>query len=389
MRGDRHARFRAVVLTVVALMVTACTPGPGEDAPGTPAVPSGTPADGEFLITGIENLTQVAQLTGPDSAINDTEAVAVAGTDLGSMINDGERTYVVFGDTFGTREPDAFGGGGGNWRSNALAWTTDDDPTDGITFEDWARDDVGLALEVIPGEHDANNGEGEVTKIPTHGFVVEDVLYLQYMSVNYWGEAGQWDANHAGLARSTDDGATWETLDDPQWPGDSGFVQVSAVHVAENGEDYLYLWSIPAGRFGGVQLMKVPATTDAVEDLSAYEYFAGTDGDGAPRWSPEMSEAETIVEAPIGEISVMYHPELDRWLMSTLQNEDAVLFEGLTPWGPWSQPHTISTQAENPGLYSPYLNPRYVSDDGGTLYFSLSLWGPYNVFWYSADLVTQ
>lgn len=31
--------------------------------------------------------------------------------------------------------------------------------------------------------------------------------------------------------------------------------------------------------------------------------------------------------------------------------------------------------------------PRYVSDDGRTIYFTLSLWGPYNVFWFSMDLV--
>ncbi len=32
------------------------------------------------------------------------------------------------------------------------------------------------------------------------------------------------------------------------------------------------------------------------------------------------------------------------------------------------------------------MNPRYVSDGGKTVYFALSLWGPYNVFWFSADL---
>ncbi|UFU04976.1 DUF4185 domain-containing protein [Ruania halotolerans] len=371
---------------VATLALLACSnPGTGG---GAPPAGGGDPG-GEFLVTEVANVTQIAQLTGPDSTINDTESVAIAGTDLGSMFTAGERTYFVFGDTFGTRAPDAFGGGGGNWRSNAVAWTTDDDPTDGITFDDWVRDDVGLALEVAPGEHDPNNGEGEVTKIPTHGFAVEDTLYLQYMSVSFWGEAGQWDANHAGLVRSTDDGATWEVLDAPQWPGDSHFVQVSAALVEEDGEEFVYFWSIPSGRFGSVQLMKVPATTSAVEDLNAYRYFAGTDDSGEPIWSEVMDEAQTLIEAPVGELSVMYHPQLDRWLMTYLENEDAVLAEGLTPWGPWGESVTLTTQEETPGLYGPYTNPRYVSEDGQTIYFSLSLWGPYNVFWYSADLVTR
>ena len=32
------------------------------------------------------------------------------------------------------------------------------------------------------------------------------------------------------------------------------------------------------------------------------------------------------------------------------------------------------------------MNPRYVTEGGRRIHFSLSLWGPYNVFWFSADL---
>jgi hypothetical protein len=33
------------------------------------------------------------------------------------------------------------------------------------------------------------------------------------------------------------------------------------------------------------------------------------------------------------------------------------------------------------------MHPQYVADGGKTVYFALSLWGPYNVFWYRASLV--
>jgi hypothetical protein len=366
--------------TAAAAALVACgSTGGGPDV--------NTDPDRPFVLDGVTNVTRIAQLTGPDSTLNDTAAVAVAGTDLGSMFNVDDTTYLVFGDTFGTRDPEAIGGQGGNWRSNAVAYTTDDDPTDGLEFDGWLLDDIGLALEVVPGEHDGNDAGGEVTKIPTHGFAVGETLYLQYMSVRHWGDPGHWDANHAGLARSTDGGTTWETLPAPQWPGDSNFVQVSVAEVTEDGEDFLYFWSIPSGRFGGVQLMKVPASSEAVEDLAAYRYFAGTSGDGTPIWSESMADAQTVLEGTIGELSVVYSPTLERWLMTYSTNGDAVLAEGITPWGPWSDPHVLTTQAETPGLYSPYLNPRYVSDDGLTIYFTLSIWGPYNVFWYSADLV--
>ncbi len=380
MRGRRMSTTILAAAGATALAAS-CSGGNGTEV--------STDSDKPFVVTGVEDVTQIAQLTGA-GAINDTEAVGVAGTDLGSMFTVDDRTYFVFGDTFGTRDEGMTGGGGGNWRSNAIAYSTDDDPTDGITFDGWVLDDVGLALEVAVGDKAPNDGEGEVTKIPTHGFAVDGSLYLQYMSVSYWGEPGAWDANHAGLVRSTDDGQTWEVLEEPQWPGDSNVIQVSAAHVTEGGTDYLYFWSIPSGRFGGVQLMRVPATTEAVEDLDSYTYFAGTDGDGRPTWSDDLDQAAMVLDRAVGELSVMYHEQTERWLLTTMiDNGDAVLFEGLTPWGPWSDPHVLTTQAQTPGLYGPYMNPRYVSEDGRTIYFTLSIWDPYNVFWYSATLATD
>jgi hypothetical protein len=370
----RRKGFATIAIAVTAA-TAACTGGSEVDFD----------TNRPFVLEGTSNLTQIAQLTGP-GAINDTASVAVAGTDLGSMINVDDQTWFVFGDTFGTRAEDAFGGGGGNWRSNALAYTTDDDPTDGIVFDGWVVDDIGFAVAPVEGEHEAN-GVGEVTKIPTYGFAVDDNLYLYFMSVHFWGDAGEWDANYSGLARSSDQGQTWEILDEPRWPGDSNFIQVATHEVAEEDGDFIYFWSIQAGRFGGVKLMKVPAKVASVEDPGAYRYFAGLEEDGQPTWSQSMTEAVDVVGGEVGELSVVFSEYLDRWLMSYLTDENAVVSEGITPWGPWSEPHIITTQAENPGLYAPYMNPRYVSEDGKTVYMTMSLWGPYNVFWWSFDLV--
>lgn len=379
-RSRARARRVAAVAASAVLVggLSACA------APGLPVVDSD--ADKPFVLSGVSNLTQIAQLTGPDG-MNDTESAAVAGTDLGSMTNLGDRTYFFFGDTFGQRDPDSIGGQGGVWRSNVSAWTTDDDPSDGISFDGWAPvDDLGWAQALVEGEHDINDGDGEVTKIPTHGFAIGDTLYISYMSVSYWGEPGAWDANYAGLAKSTDQGRTWTPLDEPRWPGESNFIQVAPVHVSDGGEDYVYFWTIPSGRFGGVALMRVPATEEAVEDPGAYSYFAGTDADGAPRWDPDMDAAEIVVDGTIGELSVMRSDYLDRWIMTYSDGGDAYIREGVTPWGPWNDPVLLVPGADYPGLYSPYLNPRYVAEGGKRIYFTLSLWGPYNVFWFSVDL---
>lgn len=373
-RARRGAAVAAPALLVVAL--AACSSLTGVSIDPDP--------EKTFVLDGVSNLTEIAQLTGP-GAINDTASVSVAGTDLGSMTNVGQRTFFFFGDTFGERDPASTGGQGGFWRSNVAAWSTDDDPTDGITFDGWIEDDVGLAAALIDGDHDANDAGGEVTKIPTYGFAIGDTIYVSYMSVRHWGEPGAWDANHSALIVSRDDGWTWTPVEGVQWPGDSNFIQVATAQVVEGGVEYVYFWSIPAGRFGGVQLMRVPANEESVEDQEAYSYFAGVDGED-PVWSGELADAETIVEGTIGELSVMWSTYLDRWIMTYSDAGNAYVREGITPWGPWGEPLELVSEEEYPGLYSPYLNPRYVSGDGRTIYFTLSLWDPYNVFWFSADL---
>jgi hypothetical protein len=216
----------------------------------------------------------------------------------------------------------------------------------------------------VEGDHDANDGSGEVTKIPTYGFAVGDTLYISYMSVNHWGDPGVWEANRAALAKSTDEGRTWTQLKAPIWPGDSNFVQVATAHVNEGGTEYVYFWGIPAGRFGSVQLMRVPAATGAVEDAGAYTYFAGTARDGTPRWSAKAADAKTVLEGTIGELSVMWSTYLDRWLMTYSDAGNAYIREGVTPWGLWGDPIEMASAADYPGLYSPYMSGARTTSSG-------------------------
>jgi len=335
-----------------------------------------------FVLQGVSDVEQVSQITGAESP-NRTDRFAVYGTDLGSMINDGDKTYFVFGDTFGERPPDQIGGGGSFWRSNTIGYTTDDNPEDGIALDGMITDETGLAKELLPSRK--VDGD-EMTKIPTYGIAANGALYLIYMSVRHWGDPGQWDANYASVAKSTDGGQNWTLLDDLKWPGDGNFVQVAAYRVdnGEKGADLIF-WGIPAGRFGGVQLMKT-AEAD-IEKPAAYRYFAGTDGKSEPVWSADPKQAKTVVDDTVGELSVVWNAYLQRWIMTYLkEGEGVVIREGLTPWGPWGDAIDLVTAAEQPGLYAPFMNERYTGDGGRTIYFTLSLWNPYNVFWFKASL---
>jgi hypothetical protein len=68
------------------------------------------------------------------------------------------------------------------------------------------------------------------------------------------------------------------------------------------------------------------------------------------------------------------------------EGRGVVIREGLSPWGPWGDAIDLVTFTDEPGLYGPYLNPKYMEKDGQTIYFTLSLWDPYNVFWFKASL---
>lgn len=367
------------IIAAVALIGTlaACSGGTGKSDPRL----SGEGKS--FLLQGIAGLQQVAQLTGEASA-NKTDRYAVYGTDLGSMIAADDRTYFVFGDTFGERSPDQIGGGGSYWRSNAMAYSHDTDPSDGISFDGMIVDDIGLAKELLPS---AKRDFEEMTKIPTHGLYANGNLYLYYMSVNHWGEPGRWDANYASLAKSTDQGQNWTLLDDVKWPGDGNFIQVSPYRIErENGAAAdIYLWGIPSGRFGGVKLMK--AAEPDIERLDGYRYYAGNDDKGLPIWDADPNKAALIVDDAVGELSVVWNPYLERWLMTYLnEGRGVVIREGLAPWGPWGEAIDLVTFTQAPGLYAPFMNDRFTENGGKTIYFTLSLWDPYNVFWYKATL---
>lgn len=348
---SRRGKFAAVLALLLGTSVVAC----GSDTPDAPDSADQhqtdkLPADPTIAhkLTGVANVAKVAQLTGP-GGINDTAKVHLAGADLGSMFQHNGKTWFVFGDTFGVREPGLTGGGGDDWRSNALAYTSDTDPANGITFDGFVTDPkTGWSLEMVPGEKIDNE---EITKIPTYGFSANGAMYLAFMSVKHWGVPGEWETNFAGFAKSTDDGKTWTQPAAPKWAGDSNFVQVSVSNV--NGE--LYFHGITHGRFGGVQLMKV-AEPD-VEKPDAYRYFTGAAADGTPQWSPDQNAATTIVQDTVGELSVVWNDYLDRWLMTYIDGgtTDTSIREAAAPWGPWSDPMPLVTQADAPGLYSPYM----------------------------------
>lgn len=382
MRNARPA-WVVVVVVLTCAALAACTPisVPGGGTLPAPAEQStaqaGEPGVPPPLV--VSNLELVAQLTSEESMNQTLTRYGIAGTDLGHMFDMDGRLYMVFGDTFGCCIPGTGGPGGAkDWRSNAMAVIDDREPVDGLTFAGMITDRTGHAAQLI------RPGRDDVTIIPTNGIAIGGRMYLHYMAVRKWGGPGEWELNASGFAYSDDEGQTWvkdSASGAALWPGDSNFGQVALVHR----DGFVYLFGIPGGRFGGVQLARV--SEDALLNASSYRYFAGVAQSG-PEWSETPADASTIVPAPVGELSVLWNGHLGCWIMTYLNEHKAALVirSAAELWGPWSDESILVSGRDYPQLYGAFLHPWLTENGGETIYFTMSLWRPYNVFLMRAQL---
>jgi hypothetical protein len=331
-------------------------------------------------IVDVVNVQIVARLTGPGSN-NNTQAVAIGGTDLGHMVNHGGRTYYLFGDTFSGDTPAQ----GGFWRSNVMAYSTDFSPSNGITFDGWVQNTTGQAREVI-----YSGRTSPITEIPTGAVSINDRIYTWYMAVNWWGPPGQWTANYAGLAYWKEGDEAFTVVDSFAFPGNGNFGMVAATIRTDplgQTDEHVYVWGTPAGRLGGVKLARVEPQD--ITDINAYEYFGGLDA-GQPNWVQSEFDAPLIVGPTVGEMSVMYNEALQSWTMLYLNhNRYAIeIRQSPEPWGPWSDPIEVATGAQFAGLYGSYMNPLLVENGGESIYFTMSLWDSYDVYLVKASFIT-
>ncbi len=302
---------------------------------------------------------------GPTS-INRTDLKwDVYGADLGHMFTYHGKIYMTFGDTFGgPAAADFWSVPHGDWRSNTMAYTSDHNPRDGLKFDGMISDTPGHAKELLSSKKVAGD---EQTVIPTYGVSVGNRMYLHYMSVKEFGAPGHWTLNYSGIAYSDDGGQNWVKNSGLTWPGDSNFGQVAFVRTGR----YVYLFGIPGGRYGGVQLARVPK--DEVLTASAYRYWTGS------AWSSDISAAQTIVPPNVGELSVQWNSYYHAWLMMYLDDPDGLIQLRMAPslTGPWGDAKTVVTSTSYPSLYAPYITPKW--NDGPDIYFTMSQFGPYFV----------
>ncbi|EWC58626.1 Basic proline-rich protein [Actinokineospora spheciospongiae] len=317
----------------------------------------------------------VSKVTGHES-VNGT-AFGVHATDLGVMWSSGERTFVVFGDTYG----DGWCGDGAgpstgaDWRCNFLAVAEPQDLSAGLRFTSVVARDDGAARQVL----ERDPGSEEETVIPCAGIEVDGVHYLHYMSVRNWGVRGKWFTNYAGIAFSVDDGHTWEKPGRSRWVNRAEKDHPFQMGAFARDDSWLYLLGTPNGRWGSASLARV-GFSDILEP-AAYSYWTGSS------WvERDPFRAVPVLSGPVAELSVVHNTHFNRWLALHLDEtlSAIVLRTAETLTGPWTLPQVVVAGDRYPGLYGGFLHPD--SADGPVLYHAMSQWSPYNVYLMRTEL---
>lgn len=329
--------------------------------------------------------TRIKQLlTGPTSPLDTPSKYGIGGTDLGFMWDNGNiarpQVLMAFGDTMGDCTVP-----GNQWRGNVMFRTSDSDLSDGLGIDSVLTDEAGLAKEMVP----RTGAPGEVTIIPTAGISVDGIQYLRFMSVHHWGIPTTWDTNYSGLAYSEDNGETW-TVDSalarpitdhvdagPEAPEkDDSWFDAQMSSFVDGRDGYIYEYLTPSGRHGAARLARVPKAD--IRDASAYRYWNGSS------WSADIDDAEVVLPRQVSELSVQWHPGLERFVSMYSSGMKSVMIRTApSPTGPWSRATTLIDYSVLPGAYGGFIHPWSNGDD---LYFVVTTWDSYNVFLAHTDL---
>ncbi|MBJ8338984.1 DUF4185 domain-containing protein [Antrihabitans sp. YC3-6] len=350
-------------------------PLPSPPAQVTPAVDP-APRSPARATPRVREVVEISKQTGAHSINRTDKRWQVYGTDLGIMWESkpGE-IATAFGDTVG-RGFHPPGGMGGDWRSNVLAFSTDRELSDGVSYDSMVTDSRCHAAELLSSRKIDNV---EITTIPTSGFAIGDRQYMSYMSMRTWSSLpGTFFTNHGGIAYSDDHGQTWTKDPFAKWDNIFGLSKFQVSAMVPQG-DYVYMFGTPPTRLGDVGLARVPK--DQVLNTSAYQYWSNDS------WTPVggFEAASPVVTGPVGELSVRYDSSRNVWQMSYLDTSrlGIVLRESDSPQGLWSEPAQLVSVTQYPQLYGGFIHPWSTGED---LYLNISTWNDYNVYMMGAKI---
>ncbi|MDR1516544.1 MAG: DUF4185 domain-containing protein [Dysgonamonadaceae bacterium] len=387
------------------------TPGSEEDDDGDKPeeteilgdIPATTPSD----ISIVQRATKICQLTGDfDKHLNEStlsqcySRYSIEGTDLGVPFEDGETTWLLFGDTWGPQPG----------LHDAIGYTTDNTPENGLQL-DFVTDNTGKYQGItIPGV--STTGAFEV---PTEGIVIDNQFYI-------WVTTDHSDKVTMGrsvLATANRTNALKGLFAKVYDLSITRFINVSVVRVKNSEWDFLPqqegdgLMIFGTGIYRGSPIYLAWQPVSGIKTKSTIKYFAGVKN-GKPIWSGKEKNSQPIFQLAtpeVGELSASYNKFIKKWIL--LYNHGTPRGINLRtsdfPWGPWSDTQVVfepwadggycnfmhtswdNRQCDNVnnagreyewgGEYGPYQFEHFAtgSNNSTTIYFTMSTWNPYDV----------
>ncbi|MBI5689975.1 MAG: serine hydrolase [Verrucomicrobia bacterium] len=219
-------------------------------------------------------------------------------------------------------------------------------------------------------------GDGRSGRKASGMLMVDGVLYLLARNLD-----------NAQLAWSRDRGRTWEWA---PWKFTTSFGCPTFLNFGRNyagaRDRFVYVYSpdgdsayVPADR-----MVLARAPQDRLTAPEAWEYFAGRDAAGGPRWSRAVADRAAVFTHP-GNCyrgGVTYHPGLRRYLWCQVLPHSTHpqgprfqggfgIYDAPDPWGPWTTAYFTGNWDVGPGE-SGNLPTKWMSGDGRTVHLLFS-----------------
>lgn len=229
---------------------------------------------------------------------------------------------------------------------------------------------------------------------PTGMLCIHSTLYLAFQNLD---KVGFNSAPAASIAKSTDHGLTWHwDATAPMFGGPGNEPLFTTVFFLDFGKNsvhaidkYVYAYGLDHNWRSqqALYLGRVPASR--IQTRSAWEFYAGRNGDGAPVWSADIREKQPVLldtrvvtpadggpkcpatDSVIAQGGVVYDKPLKRYLFSSWSCSTHEIYEATSPWGPWKHVFSHSFGATlttyNRGQYGTSVPSKFISADGRKL----------------------
>jgi len=226
--------------------------------------------------------------------------------------------------------------------------------------------------ENIRSETGEKIGQGPAGEKASGMLMVDGVLYMWVRN-----------ASNARLASSHDRGKSWQWAD---WKLSESFGAPTFLNFGKNyagaRDEYVYVYSHDADSAyeaaDGAVLARVLA--NHILERGAYDFFAGVDGAGRPRWTADVAERKPVFRNPgrAYRSSISYNAGLKRYLLCQIVAGDDTRFEGgfgiydaPEPWGPWTTVFYADKWDVGPGETCGFPT-KWMSEDGRTIHMLFS-----------------